>query len=93
MWLLFYISKHKHNFKCFYCRCLHRSGGCLPFQPAKCCKVVMACMRLHNLCIDNNVPIPEMCLQNNDLCDEQVVEADQIETGHTIRPAIINTFN
>ena len=53
----------------------------------------MACMRLHNICIDNNVPIPEMCLQNNDLCDEQAVEADQIETGHTIRQAIINTFN
>ena len=53
----------------------------------------MACMRLHNLCIDNDVPIPEMCLQNNEICDDEVVEAEERGSGQNIRQGIINTFN
>ena len=40
-------------------RCLHKTGGCLPLRPGKCCKVITACMRLHNLCLDQNIPLPD----------------------------------
>ncbi|XP_060554375.1 putative nuclease HARBI1 [Ruditapes philippinarum] len=40
-------------------RCLHRTGGVLQFKPGKCGKVVLACMRLHNLCVNRGVPEPQ----------------------------------
>lgn len=38
-------------------RCLHKTGGCLPFSPGKCGKIVTACMRLHNLCRERGIPL------------------------------------
>ncbi|XP_053382894.1 putative nuclease HARBI1 [Mercenaria mercenaria] len=38
-------------------RCLHKTGGCLQFTPGKCANVISACMRLHNMCIDRNIPL------------------------------------
>ncbi|XP_052234177.1 putative nuclease HARBI1 isoform X2 [Dreissena polymorpha] len=37
-------------------RCLHRSGGVLPFRPGKCMEVVVVCAKLHNLCLDLKIP-------------------------------------
>lgn len=58
-------------------RCLHKSGGALLFKPGKCCKVVEACVRLHNLCKDRRIPDPDLlnldnddqfpCIDNNDM--------------------------
>ena len=41
----------KNNF-----RCLHRSGGVLPFRPGKCMEVVVVCAKLHNLFLDLKIP-------------------------------------
>ena len=38
-------------------RCLDKSGGDLTYAPEKCCKIVVACMILHNMCIAANVPM------------------------------------
>ncbi|XP_062598054.1 putative nuclease HARBI1 [Saccostrea cucullata] len=38
-------------------RCLHKTGGCLPFSPEKCIKVISVAMKLHNVCIDRKVPL------------------------------------
>lgn len=38
-------------------RCLHKSGGCLPFTPAKCALVIETCCRLHNKAIDEKIPL------------------------------------
>ena len=40
-------------------RCLHRTGGCLPFQPNKCCEIETVCMCLHNLYFELYVPLTE----------------------------------
>lgn len=39
-------------------RCLHKTGGCLQVVPSKACKIVAACARLHNFCIENQIPVP-----------------------------------
>ena len=38
-------------------RCIHRSGGDLTYDPAKCCKIIVTCMILHNICVNANVPL------------------------------------
>lgn len=45
-------------------RCLHDTGGCLQSPPDGCVKVITACAVLHNLCIDNSVPAPEIDSNN-----------------------------
>lgn len=39
-------------------RCIDRSGGTLLFRPERACRIVTACVVLHNICINNNVPVP-----------------------------------
>ncbi|XP_052818496.1 putative nuclease HARBI1 [Mya arenaria] len=46
-------------------RCLHRSRGCLMFSPAKCQQIVICCMKLHNLCIDNGLDFNEQVIQDD----------------------------
>lgn len=41
----------------FIYRCLHSSGGYLPFKPEKCALVVETCMKLHNMAINERVPL------------------------------------
>lgn len=71
-------------------RCLHRSGGCLPFRPEKCTRVVTACVRLHNLCCDRGIPMPDGNY-TNEVVDDQIVQPDG---GNAVadRNRIINLF-
>ncbi|XP_071088885.1 putative nuclease HARBI1 [Haliotis cracherodii] len=39
-------------------RCLHKSSGCLLFEPEKCIAVITACMQLHNLAVSLRLPVP-----------------------------------
>ncbi|XP_056017428.1 putative nuclease HARBI1, partial [Ostrea edulis] len=41
-------------------RCLHKTGGCLPYKPSKCARIIECTMRLHNLAIERNVPLMEI---------------------------------
>ena len=47
-------------------RCVHKTGGCLCYVPAKCCRIIAAVFILHNICVDNNIP----CLENDNVPDE-----------------------
>ncbi|XP_061188005.1 putative nuclease HARBI1 [Saccostrea echinata] len=38
-------------------RCLHKTGGCLPYKPDKCTKIIECAIRLHNLAINEKVPL------------------------------------
>ncbi|KAK3878991.1 hypothetical protein Pcinc_016435 [Petrolisthes cinctipes] len=38
-------------------QCLHESGGSLQYEPRKAVKIVIACMLLHNYCVDRRFPI------------------------------------
>ncbi|XP_033755823.1 putative nuclease HARBI1 [Pecten maximus] len=58
-------------------RCLHKTGGSLPYNPQKCAKMIECAIRLHNLAIDNRVPLTEP------------VEADA-GNNHIIAPTVNN---
>ena len=45
---------------------VHKSGGCLPFTPVKSAAVTVACMKLHNKCIMDNLPAPVMLDDDDD---------------------------
>jgi len=40
-------------------RCLHNTGGCLQSPPERCAQIITACAVLHNMCINNAVPVPD----------------------------------
>lgn len=40
-------------------RCLHKSGGCLMYSPQRCINIIISCLLLHNICIRDNVPMPD----------------------------------
>jgi hypothetical protein len=39
-------------------RCTDHSGGTLLFHPSRACRIITACVVLHNICIHNRVPVP-----------------------------------
>ncbi|CAG2219617.1 HARBI1 [Mytilus edulis] len=47
-------------------RCIHKTGGCLCYVPAKCCRIIAAVFILHNICVDNKI----LCLENENVPDE-----------------------
>lgn len=49
-------------------RCLSKSGGVIQSDPIRCCKIIVACCVLHNMCIDLNVPLP------TDIQDDELSE-------------------
>ncbi|XP_052771219.1 putative nuclease HARBI1 [Mya arenaria] len=76
-------------------RCLHRSGGALQYTPTKRCKIVVACVKLHNFCIENNVPFPAdmMMDYDNDNAQAACQIAQQNEQGQVMRRRIVNMFH
>ena len=47
-------------------RCIHRSGGDLTYEPGKACKIIVACMILHNMCVDANLPLGDELQDDSD---------------------------
>ncbi|KAH3697559.1 hypothetical protein DPMN_085062 [Dreissena polymorpha] len=47
-----------------------KTGGCLPFTPSKCAQIVLACMHLHNFCMDRNLVDPTLMLDADDAIDK-----------------------
>lgn len=59
-------------------RCLHESGGTLQYLPHKCCKIVVACILLHNYCVQRRIVNPEMLdLEDDDADDPPEAEHPQ----------------
>ncbi|XP_042889388.1 putative nuclease HARBI1 [Penaeus japonicus] len=72
-------------------RCLHQSGGTLQYSPAKCSKIISACLLLHNYCVKRRIPAPHEVVENDGDMGIQVQEqriAGQV-TGHAIRNELI----
>ena len=49
--------RYDHTHVIFVFRCLHKTGGCLPFTPEKCAVIISVAIKLHNMCISQNVPL------------------------------------
>ncbi|WAR17873.1 HARB1-like protein [Mya arenaria] len=47
-------------------RCLSKSGGCLPFAPEKSANIILCCFKLHNLCLERGLPLPDISSDNDD---------------------------
>ncbi|XP_052239757.1 putative nuclease HARBI1 [Dreissena polymorpha] len=73
-------------------RCLHKTGGCLCMRPDKCCQVVAACMRLHNLCVDLQVPLPEEPIEEADDVDHAAPQVQNDRHASAYRQQIIHLF-
>ncbi|XP_052231164.1 putative nuclease HARBI1 [Dreissena polymorpha] len=73
-------------------RCLHKTGGCLYMRPDKCCQVVAACMRLHNLCVDLQVPLPEEPIEEADDVDHAAPQVQNDRHASAYRQQIIHLF-
>ena len=73
-----------------YFRCLHKTGGCLPFTPAKCASICVACCKLHNFCMDSgqDVSDDDDVPEDDDYVEMQPVPADR--RGMQIREAYVN---
>lgn len=70
------------------------------YSPGKAAKIVNTCVLLHNLCVKNNVPVPEQeedywdygiyqIPQNDEPPDQERINPD-LAAGRQIRQTIIN---
>lgn len=46
---------------------MHKTGGCLPYRPDKCTKIIECAMRLHNLAINERVPLMVETAEEDDV--------------------------
>jgi hypothetical protein len=66
-------------------RAIHKSGGVLTYAPEKCCKIIVACMILHNMCMDAGIPLED----DDDLPREE----DEDEEDRIERPLLMRNNN
>lgn len=72
-------------------RCLHKTGGCLPYKPSKCTRIIECAMRLHNLAIERNVPLMEIA--EPEPVEQEVHHlANENINASTLRMRIVQTF-
>ncbi len=72
-------------------RCLHDSGGVLQLHHSKVCKVVIACIVLHNIAVKANIPYDDIDPQDED--DLEVgIELRNNTTGLQVRHQVIQRY-
>ena len=73
-------------------RCLHPTEGVLPFALPKSLKAIIACFKLHNKCINDGVPNPDIEFEE-DLHDINVnADLPPNPAGHQIRQRLVQRF-
>ena len=91
--MIFNSSKSVKHYFSFY-RCLHKTGGCLPFTPKRSTSVVTAVLKLHNKCVDDKMPLPDVTedLFLND--DNTIIARPENTVGNAqgIRERLIQKF-
>ena len=73
-------------------RCLHPTGGVLPFALPKSLKAIVACFKLHIKCISDGVPNPD--IEFEEAVNDINVNADlpPNPAGHQIRQRLVQRF-
>ncbi|XP_045584851.1 putative nuclease HARBI1 [Procambarus clarkii] len=69
-------------------RCLHSSGGCLKHEPEKCSKIAIACILLHNYCIQERIPIEDL-IGNDDLPQSEHKIHNASASGQAVRREVV----
>ena len=81
----------KHNkSQLFLYRCLHKTGGCLAMKPDKCCRIILACMKLHNYCYELGEAAPEEVVDDDEDADDENLIPDA--GAQAYRRHIVNLF-
>lgn len=62
-------------------RCLDKSGGSMQLYASKASTVIQACLVLHNLALDRNVPLPHEVIINHAVINEQANQIEPIAPG------------
>ena len=78
-------------------RCLHKLGGKMMFEPARCCRIILATAVLHNMARDLKMPEPDdyalFIDRDPDITLDQEQWVYREEEGIRLRSALIeNTF-
>ncbi|VDI29776.1 Hypothetical predicted protein [Mytilus galloprovincialis] len=75
-------------------RCLHKTGGHLPYKPPKSVKIISSCFKLHNKCIDDGVPLLNIEDGGNEVEIENHIDmpANHNRDAQTIRQRLVNRF-
>ncbi|CAC5408904.1 HARBI1 [Mytilus coruscus] len=72
-------------------RCIDTSAGTLLYTPIRCCRIVIAVVVLHNMCIDNRLPLP---VNGNDFPDHGHIDRppynEPLNVGIRVRERLIN---
>ncbi|KAM7308031.1 putative nuclease HARBI1 [Ixodes scapularis] len=64
--------------------CLDRSGGVLQYTPSVCCRIIVACVVLHNYCIRHHVSLTDLPVVESDE-EEEEEEEDEEDRPSTAR--------
>ena len=81
-----------------FCSCIHKTGGCLPFAPIKCNKIITAVFKLHNKCIAEHLPMPiwddntDGANDDNNVNNQHYHEVNQCVNGQNTRERLIQRF-
>uniref|UniRef100_A0A8W8M703 DDE Tnp4 domain-containing protein n=1 Tax=Magallana gigas TaxID=29159 RepID=A0A8W8M703_MAGGI len=73
-------------------RCLHKTGGCLPYRPDKCTKIIECAMRLHNLAINERVPLMVETEEEDDVQQPFAPDIPNNCTAAMLRDRLVQRF-
>lgn len=75
-------------------RCLHKTGGHLPYKPSISVKIISSCFKLHNKCIDDGVPLLNIEDGGNEVEIEHHIDmpANHNHDAQTFRQRLVNRF-
>ncbi|XP_041361589.1 putative nuclease HARBI1 [Gigantopelta aegis] len=72
-------------------RCIHKTGGTLPYVPSKCAKIIETTFRLHNKAIEDKIPLYETGEIINRCHNDVFVNYPQGD-GQNMRQTLISRF-
>lgn len=76
-------------------RCLHKSGGALQYLPVKCAKITIACLLLHNYCVQLRIPVPAEDIEVEERMIEDPPHPAAVHSGRGVanRNALVTQFS
>lgn len=75
-------------------RCLHPTGGVLPFATKKCMKTAVACFKLHNKCFKDRLPMPGVDFDIQTQGEEEInnLQANSASVAQQIGKRLVQCF-
>jgi hypothetical protein len=72
---------------------LHPTGGVLPYGTEKCVKAIVACFKLHNKCIGDRIPLPDVDVDEEAAANDDVYGEAQVDVqAQQLRRRLVQRF-